>query len=114
MARRVALLALAATLATAALIGLRSNGPGSATDSDGGPLERVDVNFIAGPYEATIHLDGRQQFRSDGQPHTTPCTIDDLPARPHRVVFMFAEREDVDFGEVDFSRFKEVDFNAEQ
>ncbi len=114
VARRVALLALLATLATATVIGLRSNGPGSVTDSHGGESKRVDVNFIADPHEATIFLDGRQQFRPNGEPHTTPCTIDDLPARPHRVEFKFAEREDVDFGEVDFSRFKEVDFNAEQ
>ncbi len=69
----------------------------------------VDVNFITVPYEATIYLDGRQQFVSEGVPHTTPCTIEDLPARKHHVQFKHPERPDLDAGEIDFRRNREVE-----
>ena len=65
---------------------------------------RVHVNFVTDPFEATIFLDGQQQFKPDGTPWTTPCTIEDLPARDHRVVLKHEQRPDivrqVDFGEV--------------
>lgn len=73
----------------------------------------VDVNFITDRFEATIHLDGRQQFRPDAAPYTTPyttpCTIEDLPARPHRVVFKLAGRPDLEFPDVDFATTREIE-----
>ena len=36
---------------------------------------RVDVNFIAEPFEATIYLDGVEPTQPDGTSYTTPCTV---------------------------------------
>ena len=48
--------------------------------------ERVLINFITIPFEATIQLDGSQLLKADGTPYTTPCTIPDLTAGVHHVV----------------------------
>ena len=72
--------------------------------------DRVHVNFITeAPYfEATVYLDGRQQVKADETPYTTPCTIEDLPARVHRVEFKREGLPDRDVGEVDFGEIRQV------
>ncbi|NQU26091.1 MAG: serine/threonine protein kinase [Candidatus Nealsonbacteria bacterium] len=54
--------------------------------------QRVDVSFITEPYEATIYLDGKLLMNSHDKPHTTPCTVPDLPAGEHRVEFKHPQR----------------------
>ena len=70
--------------------------------------EQVPVNFITEPFEATIQLDGVQLLKPDGTPYTTPCTIPDLPARSHRIVFRRPPLPDLDAGQVDFRNFRDV------
>ncbi|MFV2067168.1 MAG: hypothetical protein ACC645_09335 [Pirellulales bacterium] len=55
-----------------------------------------------------VLIDGQQQATFDGQPYTTPCTIEDLPARRHHVIFRLSGRPDLDAGEVDFGRSREI------
>jgi len=69
---------------------------------------RVHVNFTTRPFEATIFLDGVQQFEADGLPCKTPCTIEDLPARKHHVVFKHPGLSDLYAGQIDFARAREV------
>lgn len=69
---------------------------------------RVHVNFTTYPFEATVFLDGVQQFETDGTPCKTPCTIDDLPARKHHVVFKHAGIPDLYAGQIDLARAREV------
>ena len=71
-------------------------------------VERVDVNFITDPYEATVFLDNKQSFRYDGTPYITPCTIEDLPAKPHHVVLRHGERPELDAGWIDFAEAREI------
>jgi serine/threonine protein kinase len=68
----------------------------------------VDVNFITEPYEATIYLNQRQQFKPDGTPYTTPCTIESLPARVHRVQFKYQGQPRRDAGEIDFAKVRQI------
>jgi len=70
--------------------------------------QRVNVNFITDPFEATIFLDGQQQFYPDKTPYTTPCTVENLPARPHRVVLKHPEHADVEADRIDFAEVREV------
>ena len=72
-------------------------------------VERVRVNFITEPFEATIQLDGVQVLKPDGTPYTTPCTIPDLPAGSHQVVFQRPPLPDLDAGRIDFSNSRDVD-----
>jgi serine/threonine protein kinase len=69
---------------------------------------RVHVNFTTYPFEATVLIDGQQQTTLDGQPYTTPCTIEDLPARRHQVLFRLPGRSDLDAGQIDFGRSREI------
>jgi len=69
---------------------------------------RVHVNFITVPYEATIHLDGQPMKREDETLYTTPCTIDDLPARVHHVVFRCEDMPDYDAVHVDFATTRQI------
>lgn len=71
-------------------------------------LPRVDVNFITRPFEATIHLDGRQQCAPDGTPYTTPCTVENLPECSYRVVFKRRGLPDLDAGRIDFAERRQV------
>ena len=71
---------------------------------------RVHVNFSTYPFDARVVLDGVEQIGGDGRPCRTPCTIDDLPARPHRVSFRHENRPDMDAGEIDFARVQQVEF----
>ncbi len=74
------------------------------------PPERVHVNFIteAPFFEATVYLDGRQQMETPDRPYTTPCTIENLPARVHHVVFRLQGLPPVDAGEVDFAEVRQI------
>ena len=71
---------------------------------------RVQVNFISEKpfFDAEIYLDGRRLDKPDGTPHTTPCTVKNLPARVHRVVFRHEGLHDLDAGEVDFATKRQV------
>lgn len=72
--------------------------------------ERVHVNFITeAPYfEAQIYVDGQRQLQLDGTPYTTPCTIESLPARVHRVVLRRAGLPDRDLGRIDFAETRQI------
>ncbi len=84
---------------TLAIVGFWANRP-----------SRVDVNFVteAPFFEASIYLDGRQQRQPDGTPYATPCTIENLPARVHHVLFTRDGLPDHDIGQVDFAEVRQV------
>ena len=70
---------------------------------------RVHVNFITHPFEASIYLDGTLLLEADNTPYTTPCTVENLPARVHHVVFKHEDQTaDRDLGQVDFARIRQV------
>ncbi|MBN2578739.1 MAG: serine/threonine protein kinase [Pirellulales bacterium] len=70
---------------------------------------RVHVNFVTEPFEATISLDGAPLRKADGQPYTTPCTVDNLPAGVHHVMFHHPGLRDFDAGPVDFATHRQVE-----
>jgi serine/threonine protein kinase len=70
---------------------------------------RVDVNFISQPFNATIHLDGELLVRPEDTPYLTPCTVPDLPAATHHVVFKRQGYPDLVAGEIDFAATPEID-----
>ena len=72
-------------------------------------VERVRVNFITEPFEATIQLDGVQLLKPDGTPYTTPCTVPDLAAGSHRIVFQKPPLPDLDVGRVDFRVSRDIE-----
>ena len=69
---------------------------------------RVHVNFITEPFEATIYLDGTQLLDPEDRPYRTPCSVPDLPAREHHVVFRLEGRDNLDAGRVDFAETREI------
>jgi len=69
---------------------------------------RVHVNFITEPFEATIFIDDVRQVTPDGTPYTTPCTLENLPARVHRVVFKHEGLPDRVVGQIDFAATRQV------
>ena len=71
--------------------------------------ERVRVNFVTEPFEATIQLDGVLLLKPDGTPYTTPCTIPELPTGSHHVVFQHPAMPDLDVGWVDFRDSRDID-----
>jgi serine/threonine protein kinase len=70
---------------------------------------RVKVNFITHPFEATILLNGAPLKTPDGQLYRTPCTVPDLVAGPHHVVFHHPDRGELDAGEINFSSCREIE-----
>ena len=70
--------------------------------------ELVRVNFITSPFEATIYLDGELLTDAEGIPYTTPCTVPDIPAQVHHVVFSHHDRGELDAGRIDFSKDRQV------
>jgi len=70
---------------------------------------RVSVNFITHPFEATILLNGVPLQKPDGQPYKTPCTVPDLAAAPHRVVFRHPDHGEFPAGEFDFAKSREIE-----
>lgn len=71
--------------------------------------ERIWVNFVTEPFEATIELDGSQLLKPDGTPYTTPCTVPDVPAGIHHVVFKREPLNDLDIGRVDFRERRDIE-----
>jgi len=69
----------------------------------------VEVNFITHPYEAVVLLDGQPVLAEDGRAWRTPCSVPDLPARACHVAFRLEGRDDLDVGEIDFRRVREVE-----
>ena len=70
-------------------------------------VPRVHVNFVTEPFGATVLLDGEVVMDDRGQPATTPCTIEDLPARSHAVVFRHADLPDLE-KTIDFAQQRQV------
>ena len=68
----------------------------------------VRVNFLTAPFEATIYLDGELLTDAEGIPYTTPCTVPDIPARIHDVVFSHNDRGKLDAGRIDFSEHRQI------
>jgi len=71
--------------------------------------ERVWVNFVTEPFEATIELDGAQLLKQDGTPYTTPCTVHDVPAGIHHVVFKRESLNDLDMGRIDLREHHDIE-----
>jgi hypothetical protein len=46
--------------------------------------------------------------RADGTPFRTPCTVPDVPARIHVLVFTHGERGELEAGEIDFATKRQV------
>jgi serine/threonine protein kinase len=72
---------------------------------------RVHVNFVTHPFEATIYLDGKVQEDANGDLCKTPCTIENLPARVHHVVFEHAERGTLEAGHRNFAKEHRIEAN---
>jgi len=72
------------------------------------PTRRVHVNFSTYPFEAEVYLDNTQQVDGRGIPYRTPCTIEDLPARRHRVTFRLPGREPLEAGTIDFGNVRQI------
>jgi serine/threonine protein kinase len=70
--------------------------------------ERVRINFITHPFEATIYIDGKLQTHEDGTSYTTPCTITGLAAQPQPVMFRREGLPDLKIGEVDFRKTRQI------
>lgn len=68
----------------------------------------VHVNFVTRPFEATVWLDDELQVDENGKPYKTPCTIENLPARPHRVVFRREGATDVVIDSADFAKNRRI------
>ncbi|MBN2022953.1 MAG: serine/threonine protein kinase [Pirellulales bacterium] len=71
--------------------------------------QRVPVNFVTEPFEATIWLDDRRLDQPDGEPYTTPCTVPDVPATEAEVVFRVPGLPDLEAGTFDFRAIREVE-----
>ena len=69
---------------------------------------RVHVNFVTDPFEATVYLDDTLQLDGDENPYRTPCTIENLPARVHHVVFQHDELGTLDAGWPDFAKQRRI------
>lgn len=71
-------------------------------------VPQVSVSFVTEPFEATIYLDGDAAASPDGTRYRTPCTIPDLPARVHHVMFVHDRLGELDAGNVDFADTREI------
>ncbi len=71
--------------------------------------ERVWVNFVTEPFEATIEIDGAQLLKPDKTPYTTPCTVPELPAGIHHVIFKREPLTDLDIGRIDFRERRNIE-----
>ena len=71
--------------------------------------ERVRVNFVTEPFEATIQLDGVPLLKPDGTPYTTPCTVPDVPVGVHRIIFKREPLNDLDIGRIDFRERRDIE-----
>jgi hypothetical protein len=69
----------------------------------------VPVTFITEPHlEATVLIDGEVQLDAGGEQAVTPCTIDEVPAGVHQVSFRLDGHPDLDAGEIDLRRGRQV------
>jgi serine/threonine protein kinase len=68
----------------------------------------VRVNFLTDPFEATVYLDDELLKDPKGIPYRTPCTVPDVPARVHHVVFRHDERGKLDAGKIDFAEKRQI------
>jgi hypothetical protein len=85
-------------------------GPHGETTPGAAMTPPVEVNFLTEPYyNATIWLDGRQLLDAERRAYLTPCTVPDVPAGEHRVVFKHAGQDDLDAGPIDFATVREVE-----
>jgi hypothetical protein len=73
-----------------------------------GRSQKVHVNFITEPFEATVYLDGKLQKDAAGNPCQTPCTIDKLSPSVHRVEFRLQGRAPLNAGPHDFAQVRRV------
>ena len=71
--------------------------------------ERVRVNFVTEPFEATIQLDGVPLLKPDGTPYTTPCTVPDVAVGIHHVIFKRESLNDLDIGRIDFRELRDIE-----
>jgi serine/threonine protein kinase len=109
-------LLLASVLVAAAVWSVNREVRRSAASPVGGPSgvassgvpPPVRVNFITEPFEATIYLDGKLLVQPDGQPYLTPCTVPDLPAGQHRVIFKRPDHADLPAGPIDLTKTREI------
>jgi eukaryotic-like serine/threonine-protein kinase len=82
------------------------------------PADRVSVNFVTELFEAKVYVDGQLLLRADGKAYRTPCTVPDLPAGTHEVIFEWDAASDpfgvadadgrLNIGKVDFSKDRQV------
>ena len=70
---------------------------------------RVDVNFVTHPFEATIYLNDKPLVDADDKPYTTPCTVEDLPARVYPVVFKHPKLGVLEVGSRDFAKQRRIE-----
>jgi hypothetical protein len=85
-------------------------GPWRETSPESAMPSTVEVNFLTEPYfNATIWLDGEELLDAGRRPYVTPCTVPDVPAGEHRVVFKHAGHDDLDAGLIDFAGVREVE-----
>ena len=68
----------------------------------------VHVNFVSYPFGATVLLDGEILHNAQGDPLTTPCTIEELLATPHEVVLRHPDMPDLELGSIDFAQQQQV------
>ena len=68
----------------------------------------VDVNFITDRFDATIWLDGEPLRNPDGTLYTTPCIVPGVSAGVHQLVFKYPGLEDLEAGQIDFSKTREI------
>jgi len=69
---------------------------------------RVDVNFVTDRFDAMIWLDGELLRDPAGTPYTTPCTVPNLSADVHQVVFKQPGLADLEVGRIDFATTREI------
>lgn len=68
----------------------------------------VEVNFLTVPFEATVYLDDELLKDPNGTPYRTPCSVPDVPARIHYVIFQHDELGELDAGRINFSENRQI------
>ena len=90
----------------------RKLGQSAASDKSDAAVapQLVDVSFVTDPFEARIYLDDKLLCKPDGEPYTTPCTVNGLPARTCRVAFQVngGPRWEAEGGPHDLSRIRQI------
>ena len=81
--------------------------PGTPHAPPGANAALVHVNFVTDPFGATVLLNGEVVVDDDGNPVTTPCTIESLEARPYVVTFRHPDLPDME-RTIDFSQQRQI------